>query len=373
MRRWPQRSGLALAVLLILIGGALAEFDPGHPEAWEVPDPDLFGVAARGDRVWAVGYWGTLLHSPDAGANWTRAHSGTTATLYDVSFADARHGWAVGEAGLILRSTDGGATWTPQSARVTDPLDFEERPLDTHLFGVAAVSPDEAWAVGDMGVVLHVSDGEHWAQLPIPEASFGDDEIPDRIFNAVSFADAQHGWIVGEFGTTLRTADGGRTWSGTRAFSGAPDDLYLFDVAAADARRAAVVGLAGSVLITEDGGATWVARSAETSAGLYGVLWRGASGIAVGDRGELFRTDEAGARWSSPQRPTLFNWLAAVERADEERLFAVGERGLVLGSRDGGATWTQLLGRRPPPLASVTIPQPKGEIPQDPAIPLRRP
>jgi photosystem II stability/assembly factor-like uncharacterized protein len=224
-----------------------------------------------------------------------------------------------------------------------------------------------------MGVVLRVSDGEHWAHFPIPEASFGDEEIPDRIFNAVSFADARHGWIVGEFGTTLRTADGGLSWSGTRTFAGAPDDLYLFDVAAADARRAAVVGLAGSILVTEDGGATWAARSAETSAGLYGVLWHGTSGIAVGDRGELFRTGDAGARWSSPQRPTLFNWLAAVERADRRRLFAVGEKGLVLGSRDGGATWTQLLGRRPPPLAGVSIPQPKGEVPQDPAIPLRLP
>jgi photosystem II stability/assembly factor-like uncharacterized protein len=371
MPRWQLRSGLALA--LLLIGGAAADFDPAHPERWAVPDPDLFGVAARGDLVWAVGYWGTLLQSSDAGATWSRASSGTTATLYDVSFADARHGWAVGEGGLILRSTDGGTSWSRQSARVTDLLDGLERTLDTHLFGVAALSPDEAWAVGDMGVVLRVSDGEHWAHFPIPEASFGDEEIPDRIFNAVSFADARHGWIVGEFGTTLRTADGGLSWSGARTFAGAPDDLYLFDVAAADARRAAVVGLAGSILVTEDGGATWAARSAETSAGLYGVLWHGTSGIAVGDRGELFRTGDAGARWSSPQRPTLFNWLAAVERADRRRLFAVGEKGLVLGSRDGGATWTQLLGRRPPPLAGVSIPQPKGEVPQDPAIPLRLP
>ena len=358
---------------LLLIGGAAGEFDPAHPERWAVPDPDLYGVAALGDRVWAVGYWGTLLQSSDAGATWSRMSSGTTATLYDVSFADERHGWAVGEGGLILRSVDGGTSWSPQSARVTDLLDGHEGPLDTHLFGVAAVSTDEAWAVGDMGVVLRVSDGEHWEHFPIPDASFGDEEIPDRIFNAVSFSDTQHGWIVGEFGTTLRTADGGQTWTGTRTFTGAPDDLYLFDVAASDARHAAVAGLAGSILVTEDGGATWVARRIATSAGLYGVLWSGPSGIAVGDRGELFRTEDTGVRWSPPQRPTLFNWLAAVERDDTGRLFAVGEKGLVLGSHDGGATWTQLLGRRPPPLAGVSIPQPKGGIPQDPAIPIRLP
>jgi photosystem II stability/assembly factor-like uncharacterized protein len=375
MRRWVLRSGLGWVVLAALLGGAVADFEPARPEGWEIPDPDLYGVAAHGGRVWAVGYWGTLLRSEDGGTSWSRAPAGTTATLFDVSFADERHGWAVGEGGVILRSVDGGASWTRQGALVWDLLELETepRPLDTHLFGVEAVSKDVAWAVGDLGIVLRVADGEHWQQVRIPEASFGDDEVPDRIFNAVRFADARHGWIVGEFGTTLRTADAGQTWTGTRSFSGAPDDLYLFDVAAADARRAAVVGLAGSVLVTEDGGETWQARGATTSAGFFGVHWRDGAGLAVGDRGEMFGTGNAGASWASPQRPTLFNWLSGVAQADARRLFVVGEKGLVLGSRDGGDTWTQLLGRRPPPLASVTIPQPKGEIPQDPVIPLALP
>jgi photosystem II stability/assembly factor-like uncharacterized protein len=51
----------------------------------------------------------------------------------------------------------------------------------------------------------------------------------------------------------------------------------------------------------------------------------------------------------------------------------VGLAGSILVTEDGGATWTQLLGRRPPPLAGVSIPQPKGEVPQDPTIPLRLP
>lgn len=364
----------AIFVLLLAAshGAGSAPLEPGQTDVWQPPNPNLYGVTAQGERVWAVGYWGTVLYSQDAGAAWTAQQTPTYATLYGVSFADARHGWVVGQAGTVLRTTDGGASWEPQVVRVADG-EGTRRPLGTHLFGVAAVSPTVAWAVGDLGVVIRTQDGEHWQRVDLPRELLMDGQVPDRIFNAVVFSDAEHGWIVGEFGTTLRTRDGGETWTGARTFVDAVEELYLFDVSAPDALRAAAVGLAGSVLVTDDGGATWRARDVGTSAGLFGVVWVDGGAAVVGDRGEIFATDDRGATWSTAKRPRLFNWIQDVAGVDGARLYAVGEKGVILGSADAGASWSQLFGRKPPPHPAVSVPEPGGRPdagPQEHALPL---
>ncbi|MFM8412577.1 MAG: WD40/YVTN/BNR-like repeat-containing protein, partial [Alphaproteobacteria bacterium] len=62
------------------------------------------------------------------------------------------------------------------------------------------------WAVGSAGQVLHKKGlGENWQPA----------DIGMRLFSwirQVDFADPEHGWMVGGFGTILRTKDGGKTW-----------------------------------------------------------------------------------------------------------------------------------------------------------------
>ena len=47
--------------------------------------------------------------------------SGTTNTLWGVSFTDADTGTVVGDNRTILRTTDGGATWVEQMSAVYAP------------------------------------------------------------------------------------------------------------------------------------------------------------------------------------------------------------------------------------------------------------
>ncbi len=67
---------LILAVSVSVVSGAVpgaslaAGFEPADPRSWELPRSDLYGVAALGDTVVAVGYWGTVLRSVDGGLNW---------------------------------------------------------------------------------------------------------------------------------------------------------------------------------------------------------------------------------------------------------------------------------------------------------------
>jgi len=361
---WRRRArGTAPSLLLLLLAfPARADFDPPHEETWEVLLPDLYDVDSFGDSVWAVGYWGSVLRSSDAGDTWSQLRTPTSATLFGVSFADANHGWAVGNDGVVLRSKDGGLHWEHQHVSIPDEAGGT-RPLDAALFGVAAVSPTEAWAVGDFGTVLHTEDGERWQQVMIDPAVFSDDNVPDRVLNEVTFTDAQHGWITGEFGTLLRTTDGGRTWLGQREITGAIPDIYLFDLAA-DVDGSALAGGVGGVLIgTRDGGATWSALSAPTGAGLFGAAWQAGRGVAVGDRGVLLVSSDAGSSWAEPKtRPRLFNWLRAATLADG-RAFAVGERGLVLRSNDSATSWEIAAGEQPVPGSAVSVPETPSDQP----------
>jgi len=323
---------------IVVAASVHAALDPARLETWNLPRASLYAVTTQGQNAWAVGYWGTVLRSTDAGRTWSETRTPTARTLFAVSFADDKTGWAVGASGTLLRSTDGGATWTAQPVQIQDEMGGT-RPLDVNLFGVAALSPTEAWAVGDLGTVLHTRDGENWEKVVFDAATYADDNVPERILNAVVFTSPMDGWIAGEFATLLRTSDGGQTWVGQRTIEGAPPDLYLFNLSASPAGgSAAAVGLAGSVLVTSDSGTVWDSRSVDTTAGLFAIAWRGQQGVAVGDRGVLYVTSDGGQTWTDSKRPKLFNWLAGAVLGDGVGL-VVGEGGLVLRSEDSGATW----------------------------------
>ena len=64
--------------------------------------------------------------------------------------------------------------------------------------------------------------------------------------------------------------------------------------------------------------------------------------IAVGQRGHVVRSDDAGASWSQALVP-LSSDLTAVQFVTPQQGYAVGHDGVVLASEDGGARWRKLL------------------------------
>ncbi len=108
---------VALLGVLARADGAAGPSDAG---SWQIRDADLYGTASHGGLVWAVGYWGLVRRSDDGGASWSVVAAPARETLFDVAFADRRHGWAVGENGVVLRSVDGGLTWTRQPVTLAD-------------------------------------------------------------------------------------------------------------------------------------------------------------------------------------------------------------------------------------------------------------
>lgn len=79
---------------------------------------------------------------------------------------------------------------------------------------------------------------------------------------------------------------------------------------------------------------------------INGLAQAGTRLVAVGQRGHILYSDQGGAEWQQAKVPVSSDLLAAWF-ATPQQGWAVGHDGVVLHSADGGATWTlQLDGRR---------------------------
>jgi photosystem II stability/assembly factor-like uncharacterized protein len=290
-----------------------------------------FGDATHAVAVGSDGP--TVVRTSDGGATWlVTATNGTTRHLSGVAFADATHGWAVGAEhkgeNTILATADGGITWARQHSG-----------LAASLTAVDCTDASHAWAVGFFGTILVTTDGgATWTAQ--------DSGVADHHLKDVAFADASHGWAVGQ-GTIVATSNGGSTW--TQQDPGVAADLR--GVTCVDATHAWAVGTveagwlkyAGVILATNDGGVTWTRQDAGVTWNLEDVAFADAShGWTVGTalepgeqyvHGTILTTTDGGATWTA-QRSTA---TLAVACIDADHVWALGP---TVASDDGGATWT---------------------------------
>ncbi len=330
-----------LPAVSILVGALLLAALPNTASAGLVRD-HLYGVKAlSATEAWAVGNYGSIYHTTDAGKSWQARESGIKAPLFSVDFADSQQGWAVGKSAVIVHTADGGATWRTQKGAI---------PADKHLFKVQAVDAHTVWAVGDWGAITVTHDGgEHWEDRSLGVITVDVTRAPGRttetltddvIFYDVSFPDAQHGYIGGEFGTVLVTSDGGQTWQ--RRSTG--NDKTLFGLCFATPDKGWAVGIDGLLLHTKDGARTWEVQRGRTEAGaleelgflealknpgLYAVKLAGQYGVVVGDTGTLLSTADGGETWSRLELPEKdrLAWMRDVSLVPGTHGFAVGAAG----------------------------------------------
>ncbi|ATE58627.1 WD40/YVTN/BNR-like repeat-containing protein [Thauera sinica] len=193
---------------------------------------------------------------------------------------------------------------------------------------------DALVAVGDYGTAIRSTDGGRtWQQAAVPVST---------LLTAVHFADASNGWAVGHGGVVLASRDGGATWALQQVLDGKP---VLLSVYFESAGRGYAVGAYGSAWRTADGGATWapmmVGSGADADMHLNHLFAApgGALYIAA-ESGLAFRSGDGGDTWTT-LRPgasgSLWSGLAA---GDE--ILLLGMSGRVLASRDGGGHWRTL-------------------------------
>jgi photosystem II stability/assembly factor-like uncharacterized protein len=268
----------------------------------------------------AVGYNGTVLTTTDRGGSWQARAAGTSAALSAAAADSDGTAYAVGDNGLIIRSTDGGATWAAQMMG-----------LPRNLSALSAFDASTAYVAGQYGFSRTTDAGGIWSFLPQGYGGV-----------VMDFSDPLSGWMAGYSGELAHTTDGGLSWQPQSLGTGTE---FIFDIDFIDSQTGWVLGLYHRIYTTTDAGATWTpidARSLDANAIHFlskDVGW------AVGSY-SISQTTDGGATWQqkadSPALPPTTGRaaLSAVDFADAQHGWAVGEGGAIMATTDGGANWS---------------------------------
>jgi photosystem II stability/assembly factor-like uncharacterized protein len=170
-----------------------------------------------------------------------------------------------GAGGGLFKSTDNGITWHPLTSGL---------PKDLSQINVAIAPSDSrrlyatiATASGKLGVYRSDDAGENWSQIttdPRPSGRIGGGDL------AVPRVDPKDPDLVYVASTvTMRSADGGKSWSGFRGAPGGDDYQNLW----INPNNGNIIFLVSDqgALVTVNGGATWSSWYNQPTAQLYHV------------------------------------------------------------------------------------------------------
>jgi len=295
---------------------------------------NFYGVKIRGQRVWIVGYYGTILCSDDRGASWRIQPAETKEALFRVDFSSDKKGWIVGAYGTLLGTDDGGQGWKLLQSKTKE-----------HLLGLAFLDETTGWVVGSGGTILHTQDGGlSWTNQSLGE---------DIILNSVAFVSPDRGWVVGEFGVIYQTKNGGKSWikqkSPIEVSFASGESRNLFALLFLDAQDGWTLGLDGVILKTTRNAEQWeiarqqsLASNATKENHLFSATqWNGAL-WAVGERGTVLHLEKNSGEWRKRKLRAPPLSLNDIDFVADGFGLIVGNRGLVLRTEDGGKQWHPL-------------------------------
>lgn len=229
----------------------------------------FFDAEVLGQHLWVVGQNGALLVSSDAGQSWKREELPGRDNLQGIAVSPAGKLVVVGNQGRLWVKGEEGG-WTQQEALGEDSV--------AKLLDVSFID-NHFWAVGEIGSLLRAdAEARHWEQLSIDE---------DVTLNSIRPGANGDLWIAAEFGRLLHSVDHGETWQVQELGSESLRAVHF------RGRIGVAVGNRGGFYLSENAGETWREVPAFTEEHLYDVTWHQGRWIVTGDRGALYQSSEA--------------------------------------------------------------------------------
>lgn len=275
--------------LVVGAGGRILSTTDGG-QSWsdqQSPTPlSLLGVSAAGAHAIAVGQMGVVVRNTAAG--WEVLSSGTQERLFDVDVNERGRSVAVGAFGTVLRSPDAGDTWEALkpdwSTWFDDPDGRLGSMFEPSLYGVQVTSQGTIYACGELSLIMRSSNGgRSWEALL---AGTNSSEEVSPTLSAIRMTESGLGFAVGQEGTVLRSQDAGQSWQ--RLDLDTHANLLAVDV---DERGQVVVAGMRAVFASSDAGQTWTQlRSDDFDRGWYSeVVLTQAGPLAVGHQGRIVK------------------------------------------------------------------------------------
>jgi photosystem II stability/assembly factor-like uncharacterized protein len=149
------------------------------------------------------------------------------------------------------------------------------------------------------------------------------------------FIDDQTGWTVGEYGTILKTSDGGDNWT----IQEIPWLFDLSDVHFPTALTGYAIGTDGFIIKTTDGGETWDQLENKYSNNLNRILFKDEmNGWIIGEKGFILHTINGGSNWSLQNSNTNIS-LNGIDLIGTNGAIIVGEQETILMTQNDGQIW----------------------------------
>jgi len=286
------------------------------------PDPDpnanqLRAVwGASGSDVFAVGDYGTILHTTNSGSSWSAMTSGISVNIYGVWGSSAANVFAVGDSGNIRQYN--GSSWSAMTSGTTKRL--------RDVWGAAT---NNIIAVGEDGTIRKYN-GTSWGSMTSNTTLTLQGVWGSSGTNVFAVGGAKEN----QTGSAIIQKYNGTAWSNVYTY---PDSTIprFHDAWGTSDTNVYVVGEAGTILHTTDGGATWNPMSnplVGTTVILRDIWGTSDSDIfVVGDgattneKSRILHYD--GLAWSIMSQPRSDNLirLHGVWGSAPDNFFAVGE------------------------------------------------
>ncbi len=327
---------ITLAVTLVLV--IACDNDSTGPS----PVSGIYGWAV-GDTQENVP---TILHSTN-GIDWIRQATDLvipSCNLSSVSVVDSFTVWAAGGFsegfGVVLKTVNGGETWLRMGSEID---------LPNATMTISALSADVAW-IGSEGAVYFTTDGGvSWNDMT-------QSTLPDMNWQGTYCLSSSNVWISGGMngqGSIYHTSDGGALW--TAHAESLTTDWPILSVKAFDQNNVWAVGHGFLISKSTNGGIDWELVTPDSlfgsgnDANEIAIMSPNDVWVAL-DYGNIWKTSDGGASWDIQAVPSEVNgyFMLGIFASDINAAWAVGgsgfgaPSGVIIGTTNGGTTWTRL-------------------------------
>ncbi len=203
-------------------------------------------------------------------------------------------------------------------------------PQGNLINAMSALNQDTVLAVAEFGSIIRTTNGGTTWQV-IPTAAGTNEQL-----FAVQYTSSTIAYAVGESGRALKSTDGGATWF-TQLIPTVKD---LYGISFVSATTGWVAGASGTIFGTTNGGMTWIAETSGTIVTLYAIHFESPTiGWAVGTNGTIIKSTNAGTTWTAQISGTT-QALYSIDFASTSVGWVAGAFGTILRTVNGGASWT---------------------------------
>ncbi len=328
------------------------------------------------NEVIAVGYYGTVIKSTNAGLTWSNPVTTTAVTglenliFWNTSFINPATGYIVGNnAGSytkVFKTTNSGYYWYN---------------ISTHQStgeSIQFLNESTGWVTAGLHIYKTIDGGINWDSNSVPMPSmvrgiYFDDsmygyaclnrriyktsnggvdwQMIDSInvdFTNLYFQNINTGFVAGSGSIIRKTIDGGLTWQTklSNVQTGTLSSFFFINSQTGFAVGGGFYGPPGCIYKTTDSGESWVLSEFDSKYHINSISASGSNLVAVGYGGKVFKSSDMGSVWSeSPsfQVPTHSFYSASFINENTGWVTTgYSDLGIIYRTSNGGSTWQQI-------------------------------